>query len=210
MKKKLKYNPKIAGKVVLVVILLGLVALLVNGIVKSYQSGRITSNSKQLALEIPDGNYQDYLKIQAGVNENRLDEFDLKDYWKYLNFPNPSTPVNVDILNGVASEDGIDFDNNYQYAGKTGYYTGSEGTVTWEVNVAEAGMYCLLIDYYLPKGGGSNAERQIYINGTVPFSNFDTVTFYRLWHDKEETKQDINGNDLKPAQVEIFKERTES
>ena len=209
MKKKLKYNPKVVGKVVLVLILLGLVALLVNGIVKSFQSGRITSSSKQLAYEIPEGSYQDYLKIQAGVNENRLDEFELEEYWKYLNFPTPQTPIYVDVLNGQASDDSVDFDKNYQYADKVGYYTGNEGTVTWEVNVPEAGMYCLLMDYYMPKGGGSNAERQIAINGKVPFSDFDTVTFYRLWHDKEEIKQDINGNDLKPAQVEIFKERVD-
>ena len=206
MKKKLKFNPKIIGKVILVLILLGLVALLVNGIVKSYDSGRITSSSKLLAEEIPDGDYQDYLKIKAGVNENRLDDFELSEYWRYLNFPNET--ITIDATTGKASSDAIDFNNNYQYSGKKGYYTSSEGTVTWEFDVEEAGMYCILVDFYMPAGGGSNAERQILVNGNVPFSDLDTHTFYRIWQDKEEIKQDINGNDLKPAQVEIYKERT--
>ena len=210
MKKKLKYDSKIVGKIVLAIILLGLVVLLGSGIVKSYSSGRITSKSKQLASEIPAGEYQDYLKVQAGVNENRLDEFELEDYWQYLNFPKQE--IVIEGTSGVASEDSYEFNNNYQYIGdptKKGFYTSSEGTATWEVNVAEAGMYCILVDYILPEGGGSNAQRQVLINGKVPFDNFNTITFYRLWEDKEAIEQDIHGNDLKPAQVEIFKEREE-
>ena len=60
-------------------------------------------------------------------------------------------------------------------------------------NLEKEGMYCVYIEYYLPEGGGSNAERAIKINGTSPFSSLDTVTFYRTWKDKESIKQDING-----------------
>lgn len=210
MKMKIKYNPKIVKKTILWLILVALVAWFGITVGKSFESGHVTSKSKQLSSDIPSGDYEDYLKIQAGIPENRVDEFELSDYWKYLNFPTLSSNIVIDATTGEASDDAHEFDKNYQSAisGRTGYYTGDEGTVTWRFNVAEAGMYCIYVEYYLPEGGGSNAERAIKVNGVSPFSDLDTITFYRLWKDKEEIKQDINGNDLKPTQIEIFSERS--
>lgn len=215
MKIKIKYNPKIVKKVILWVILVALVAWFGITVGKSYKSGHITSNSKMLSSDIPSGDYQDYLKIVSNVTNDvtRLDKFDLyEDCWQRLKFPKLSENVYIDGTTGVASNDSSDFDKDYTYTDGTttrkGYYTSDNGTVTWTFNVEEEGMYCVYIEYYLPEGGGSNAERAIKINGTSPFSSLDTVTFYRTWKDKESIKQDINGNDLKPAQKEIFSARS--
>lgn len=75
--------------------------------------------------------------------------------------------------------------------------------------------------------GGSNIERGIYVKtaatiaqetatygspranvGTVPFDEVSDTLFYRYWVNAQEIQQDIEGNDMKPSQVEVFKERT--
>ena len=208
MKLKIKYNPKIVKKSILWLLLVALVGWFGATIVKSYESGHILSDSKMLESEIPSGDYADYLKIQAGVPETRLDEFDLADYWQYLVFPTLSENIYIDGTTGVASNDAVDFNKNYDFNGKKGYYTGDEGSVTWTFNVEKAGMYCVYVNYHLPEGGGSNAERAVKVNGEIPFESLSTITFSRVWKDKEAIRQDINDNDLKPAQQEIFSERS--
>ena len=208
MKSKIKYNPEVTKKLVIWLILLAIVGLLGGSIVKSYESNHTTSNSKLLDVEIPSGSYENYLKVKAGINPNRLEEFDLADYWQYLNFPEDKV-IYVDGNTAKASEDATDFVANYLVDGKKGYYTGENGTATWDIkNIPEAGLYHLIINYYMPQGGGSNAERLIKINDEVLFSDLNNITFYRVWADKEPIKQDISGNDLKPTQIEIFSERT--
>lgn len=51
-------------------------------------------------------------------------------------------------------------------------------------------------------------ERELRINGEVPFDGADTLTFTRLWHDGGEVRQDSQGNDIRPTQVEVFGEQT--
>ena len=50
-------------------------------------------------------------------------------------------------------------------------------------------------------------ERELRINGEVPFDGADTLTFTRLWHDGGEVRQDSQGNDIRPTQVEVFGEQ---
>ena len=83
---------------------------------------------------------------------------------------------------------------------------GSE--VTWKVQgaPAEGGLYNIRIKYLAlnEKGEdrGIDIERILKINGAVPFSGADTLTFSRLWKDEGEKKQDNQGNDIRPRQVE--------
>lgn len=206
MKSKIKYNPKVVKKSILWLILLLLVVFFGSTVVRSFESGHKTSDSRELENKISSGSYEDYLKVLAGVNPNRLDEFDLDDFWQYLNFPE-NVSIKVDANTGKASAEAIDFRGNYQVdTDVKGYYTGENGTATWEINdVPEAGLYYINFKYYMPVGGGSNAERLIKINDKVLFSDLENVTFYREWTNEGEIKQDINGNDLKPSQVEIHK-----
>ena len=118
MKLKIKYNPKIVKKSILWLLLVALVGWFGATIVKSYESGHILSDSKMLESEIPSGDYADYLKIQAGVPETRLDEFDLADYWQYLVFPTLSENIYIDGTTGVASNDAADFNKNFDFNGE--------------------------------------------------------------------------------------------
>ncbi|MBR1585291.1 MAG: extracellular solute-binding protein [Clostridia bacterium] len=83
-------------------------------------------------------------------------------------------------------------------------YTPDSSFVTWKVNVEKAGMYYIMLDYLTVESRGVDVERELYINGEVPFSGASTLCFSRLWTDVGEVRKDNQGNDIRPTQVERF------
>lgn len=77
------------------------------------------------------------------------------------------------------------------------------GSISWDVQVDQPGLYNIRIHYYPLEGKSSAIERQFAINGQVPFKGADMLAFDRLWGNKEaEIRRDDRGNDLRPRQVE--------
>lgn len=58
------------------------------------------------------------------------------------------------------------------------------------------------MEYYPVEGRGVDIERSVKINGETPFLGAETLTFARLWADKNEVHQDNQGNDIRPTQIE--------
>ncbi len=83
-----------------------------------------------------------------------------------------------------------------------GLNTLEDGSVTYEVEVEEAGFYNILLDYYPTKGKNNSIERELYINGEIPFENAQYLEFSRIWRDAEEIKRDSRDNDVRPKQEE--------
>ena len=104
------------------------------------------------------------------------------------------TPVEVDVSafegDGKAVEDGV--------------LTEDGSFVTWKVNVEKAGMYNILLDYMTTASRGVDIERELYINGELPFSGARSLCFTRLWKDGSEVRRDNQGNDIRPTQTEEF------
>ncbi len=91
------------------------------------------------------------------------------------------------------------------YAGeKQALYTDTGSVVSWKVNVPESGLYNVYMEYLIPESRGVAAERVIYINGEIPFEDARNVSFTRIWTDGGSVKVDNQGNEIRPAQVEIF------
>ena len=76
--------------------------------------------------------------------------------------------------------------------------------VTWKVNVPETGLYNIVLDYLAVESRGVDIERELYINGQLPFAGARSLTFARMWHDGGEVRKDNQGNDIRPTQVETF------
>ena len=89
-----------------------------------------------------------------------------------------------------------------------GIMTADNSDLTWKVNVAEAGLYNIRLDYLTTESRGVDIEREIAINGEVPFSGAGTLCFSRLWTDANEVRQDNQGNDIRPMQKEIFEKQS--
>lgn len=81
--------------------------------------------------------------------------------------------------------------------------TESHGYVEWVFEVPEEGLYGIEINYYPLPGKGGEIERSISINGEIPYSDLETVTFKRIYkNESDEFEKDSSGNDLRPTQVE--------
>ncbi len=87
-------------------------------------------------------------------------------------------------------------------------YTGEDGCVTYQINVKKAGLYCLQVEYMPAPGNENDIERNILIDGEIPYKQAQFVTFSRIWRDTENIRQDINGNDIRPIQEEVQAWRT--
>lgn len=89
-------------------------------------------------------------------------------------------------------------DENHGYAVRTT----DVGYIEWEAVVPEAGLYNIEVHYYPIEGQGTTIERELSINGQVPFEGAAYLNFTRVWGDGEEIRKDNQGNELRPLQVE--------
>lgn len=215
MKRKLNYNPKMIKRGVLLLILFALAGFLIAGIISSFGSDHVLSNSKTPVSYIPQGSYENFLKIKSGKPADALDDYELN--FSELTLPKLENDIVVPGVDGVISPNSEGFDKVYgKYGNMTtnALETSDYGFATWTVNVPTAGLYNVYVDYYPIKQGGANIERRVIINETiddsgdvdhpVQYDNLNNVKFPRYWTDKSGIIQDTMGNDMKPSQVEIF------
>ena len=118
---------------------------------------------------------------------------------QYADLPAVNEPVEVDLAafegkGGSAVVDGI--------------LTDEESDLTWKVEVPQAGLYNIRLDYLTVESRGIDIEREIAINGEVPFTGASTLCFSRLWTDAGEVRKDNQGNDIRPTQVERFEKQS--
>lgn len=111
--------------------------------------------------------------------------------------------VNVDVF-------AYDEDKSYgvrvqdDYYGKKVVVTEDRSSITWNVDVQEEGFYNISMEYGCIPSRNVEMERILYINGEVPFSGADILSFARLWKDGGEVKFDNQGNSIRPTQIEYF------
>lgn len=110
----------------------------------------------------------------------------------------------VVISGGNYLEASEDFQVLRDYEGFSGdsLFTGEEGSVTYEVDIREEGLYQIELLYYPIKGKNNTIERQVYINGEIPFEGSQYLEFSRVWTDAEEVRRDSRDNDVRPKQKE--------
>ncbi len=93
-------------------------------------------------------------------------------------------------------------------AGQNVVYTSDRAYTSWKVNVPQAGMYAVQIEYLTVESRGVDVERALYINDVLPFAGADTLCFSRLWTDGGEVRKDNQGNEIRPTQVEKYEYQT--
>ena len=112
--------------------------------------------------------------------------------------PAVTQPVSVDVLtftgDGEQQADGV--------------YTSDTAETTWTVNVPQAGLYNIRLEYLTTESRGVDIERELLVNGELPFTGAGTLCFTRLWTDAGEVKKDNQGNEIRPSQTEVFEKQT--
>lgn len=149
----------------------------------------------------------DYSEKYAGVADLNSDVEGIgrdNTYAKYLekhaDVLHPVENIEIDASSYVKADD---IQNYSEFEGMTDVvYTSEASYIEWQVEVPQAGMYQLYMDYYPVKSRGVDIERKLLINNELPFVGAETLSFTRLWTNKEEVKQDNQGNDVRPTQVD--------
>lgn len=122
--------------------------------------------------------------------------------------PYASTGFSVDVASFDTAEDAYVMDD---CDGMTNVlYTGDNSSVSWKINVPESGFYNISMKYYNVASRGVAVERKFLINGEVPFTGADDLTFSRIWTDGSEVRVDNRGNEIRPSQIEKFRWQTVS
>lgn len=110
----------------------------------------------------------------------------------------------VSVLGGDFIEADAGFVRAEGYEGYNGdvALTLEEGSITWEIRVPESGLYNLEVEYYPIEGKNNTIERELRINGELPFDGAQYLEFSRIWMDANEIRRDARDNDVRPTQVE--------
>lgn len=146
------------------------------------------------------------LTVEPDEDELLSIVYNADEYESYLNeHTSCGNPEQVIAISGGDYTDvsaDVSKQNGYEgYSGDVALTT-EESRITWEVNVPEEGFYNLFIDYYPIEGKGNDIEREIYINGELPFDGSQYIEFDRIWKDETEITRDSRENDIRPKQVE--------
>ena len=128
--------------------------------------------------------YAAYLKTHEGAARPQGDEI-VVDLAKF----NKDTAENTEILTDYQGEAAV-------------LYQGDGGYTEWQVTIPETGLYRAYIEYYPVESRGVGMERSFLINGELPFSGSDALTFTRRWADATAVITDNQGNDRRPSQTE--------
>lgn len=84
--------------------------------------------------------------------------------------------------------------------------TAETGAIAWTFDVKEAGLYNVSVRYYNVPGKNTDIERELKINGELPFQEASSIYLQRLWKNEDQgPARDERGNDLRPSQAEESK-----
>jgi len=137
-----------------------------------------------------------------------LEYYEISDYYQYLKENNDLFPQGYDYSIDAADYFTLvgehEILDSYQGFDNV-LLTKESGTVDWKVNIETAGYYNILVEYFPYEGKSSSIERTVYINDELPFSGAENIIFNRIWGNETSVKTDINGNDIRPSQIEIPK-----
>jgi hypothetical protein len=119
---------------------------------------------------------------------------------RYAHIPPAAEDISLDIFSWT-NADGVFPLVNFADEQRV-LRTEEESFIEYAVHVEKAGLYNVYIEYYPLPSRGIPIERSFKINGEIPFLGADRLNFQRVWGDANDVRQDNQGNEIRPAQVE--------
>lgn len=74
--------------------------------------------------------------------------------------------------------------------------------IEWTFSVPVDGLYTIAVEYYPLPGRRGAVQRQVRIDGELPFREANSLLLPRLWRDEGPPRKDNRGNDVQPRQIE--------
>lgn len=122
------------------------------------------------------------------------------DYDSYLaRHAYPDAAAEVQIMPAAYST--MEMDGAYTLEDGS-LYTSSDGYVEYRVSVPADALYTVRIRYFPGAGTGANMQRELLVDGALPYSALEGLSFSRLWSNKNDDYKTVEGNQPFPSQVE--------
>jgi ABC-type glycerol-3-phosphate transport system substrate-binding protein len=141
-----------------------------------------TMDKNQMSWKRTEMSYYDYYNLHQ--NKNKSNKSILKEANEVTNFAKSTFSVTKTDGENCAV---INKDNSF---------------CEWKIDVEESGLYNFGITYFPLVGSGQNIELSVYIDGQLPFTEAQVLSFPRFWVDKSTITKDAKGNDIRPEQIE--------
>lgn len=78
----------------------------------------------------------------------------------------------------------------------------SDGEITYNINVAETGIYCVNMNYFPIESNNSTIELSMKIDGGTPYDTASRITLNKVWINEGEIYKDSRGNQVRPSQIQ--------
>lgn len=174
------------------ILLIGLISL--SQIAVSNDVYSMTTDELQMTMD-------DYTQVL----DNYTEVISYSDYRQtYESIVKPDVIYEIEAIAYTSVEEmEVSLHQDFEGMAGTSVLTEEQGLITYEVVIEEAGMYNMALTYYPIEGKSSAIQRSIFIDGQLPFAEFQNVEFDRLWADREtQFLKDNQGNELKPSLIE--------
>jgi ABC-type glycerol-3-phosphate transport system substrate-binding protein len=142
-------------------------------------------------------------EIQNHALGDGLTTISYDQYLKGRNNAPEGTKISIDMTRFTASDD---MQASVKIVENTNaVITGDSGIITWEFTVTQPGLYDVLVSYYAMEGKGGAIERQLYLDGSIPYKEAKNLQFNRVWVNEGQNKIFTeSGNEYRRPQVEKF------
>lgn len=160
------------------------------------------STNRRLQAEASDSPNSDLAeRLEAVVIGSRGDDY-YAYQTKYAGYSKPAREIKIEAANYAHASREVEI--LHDFAGRPGraVKTGEEGFIEWKVKVDTPGLYQIKIEYYPVEGRGASIERELWLNGELPFFEASQLIIKRIWTDGGPVRRDNRGNDIRPRQVE--------
>ena len=119
---------------------------------------------------------------------------------RYSHIPAGKSDISINLLEWSSAE-GVSVLENFEGVNRV-LRTEELSFVEYTVNIDQAGLYNIHIEYFPVPARGIPIERALYINGEIPFLGADRLVFPRIWGDSAVSRYDNQGNEIRPSQIE--------
>lgn len=142
---------------------------------------------------------EDFQAVQDNGFESQTD---MLDYRQYMSRYQQEKPAGEKIILGVEEVLPQFKPDIQQVEGRQAVVAQEGKPVTWEFACNSPGLYQIVITYFPLEGNGVTIQRDLLLDGKVPYSEARGLSFERIWKDSAEKRWDTQGNEVRASQAE--------
>lgn len=148
---------------------------------------------------------------EEGINDSQMsivsrDSIYSAYYNKYKDTVRPDKEIVIEAQSHTSVETGgtavITDEASYNGIDNVVLWENDGGTIEWEFEVAETGIYNLEMYYHPIAGNTTTIEIELAIDGKAPFDQANYLTLDRYWKNEHEIQADSKDNQSRPPQIE--------